>query len=133
MSKENLLTNELLTDVFQNELHDEYAEFVQLERRFDKFNIENQGVMRKGQTKLSENKDAEHRKRLANKLYRYLGQIEDSDLEETEENIKGIMARVKTQSERMSVNKDTSHSLKENKNCFTRKTYSIGMFSNGSI
>lgn len=120
MSKANHLTNQLLDDVFQNELHDEYADFKQLGRRFDEFNIEDQGVMRKGQTKLSENKDAELRKRLANKLYRYLGQIEDNELEDTEEKIKKVLSRMKEHSERVNANKQNKSGLKRNNNRFTK-------------
>ncbi|MGR8774172.1 MobP2 family relaxase [Leuconostoc citreum] len=116
MSKANHLTNQLLDDVFQNELHDEYADFKQLGRRFDEFNIEDQGVMRKGQTKLSENKDAELRKRLANKLYRYLGQIEDNELEDTEETIKKTLSRMKEHSDRVNSIKQNKSGLKRNNN-----------------
>ncbi|MCK8605705.1 relaxase MobL [Leuconostoc citreum] len=80
MSAANHLTNDLLNDVFAHELKSEYQDFKALGQRFDAFNIEDQGVMRKGQTKLSENKDAELRKRLANQLYRYLGEIDDNEL-----------------------------------------------------
>ncbi|WP_349550018.1 MobP2 family relaxase [Leuconostoc pseudomesenteroides] len=82
MAKANQLTNQLLNDVFANELKTEYQTFQQLGYKFDDFNIEDQGVMRKGQQKLSDNKDEALRRRLANQLYRYLGEIEPTSTED---------------------------------------------------
>ncbi|MCK8605762.1 relaxase MobL [Leuconostoc citreum] len=115
MSKANYLTNQLLDDFFQNKLHAEYSDFKQLGRKFDEFNVEDQGVMRKGQTKLSDNKDAELRKQLANKLYRYLGQIEDNELEDTDKKIKKVKSRMKERSERPNGNTQNKSSLKRNR------------------
>lgn len=78
MAKANQLTDRLLDDVFKNELKDQYQEFKKLGYQFDDFNIEDQGIMGKGQRKLSENKEEELRKRLANQLYRYLNEVEDT-------------------------------------------------------
>ncbi|WP_349535070.1 MobP2 family relaxase [Leuconostoc citreum] len=91
MSKANQLTNNLLDELFKNELGEEYQAFRDLGRQFDAFNIEDQGVMRKGQATLSENKDEELRKRLTNQLYRYFNQIEDTtitDIDDMLENVK---------------------------------------------
>ncbi|WP_349585233.1 hypothetical protein [Leuconostoc citreum] len=58
-------------------------------------NIEDQGVMHKGQLKLSENKDEELRRRLANKLYRHFNQIQDNDLETIGQNLVDIRPRMR--------------------------------------
>ncbi|WP_257975584.1 MobP2 family relaxase [Leuconostoc citreum] len=95
MAKANYLTNQLLNDMFQNEFKSEYDEFKQLGQQFDAFNIEDQGLMRKGQSKLSENKDEALRKRLANKLYRHFNQIQDNDLETIGQKLVGIRSRIR--------------------------------------
>ncbi|TOY71159.1 hypothetical protein DIS12_02855 [Leuconostoc citreum] len=64
-------------------------------QQFDAFNIEDQGLMRKGQSKLSENKDEALRKRLANKLYRHFNQIQDNDLETIGQKLVGIRSRIR--------------------------------------
>ncbi|MBA5937987.1 MobP2 family relaxase [Leuconostoc citreum] len=94
MAKANHLTNQLLNDMFQNEFKSEYDEFKQLAQQFDAFNIEDQGVMRKGQRKLSENKDEELRRRLANKLYRHFNEIHDNDLEIIDHKLIDIKSRI---------------------------------------
>ncbi|MCK8606205.1 hypothetical protein LNP18_08825 [Leuconostoc citreum] len=94
MAKANHLTNQLLNDMFQNEFKSEYDEFKQLSQQFDAFNIENQGVMREGQRKLSENKDEALRRRLANKLYRHFNQIQDNDLETIDHKLIDIRLRM---------------------------------------
>ncbi|MCP1275103.1 MobP2 family relaxase [Leuconostoc citreum] len=94
MAKANHLTNQLLNDMFQNEFKSEYDEFKQLSQQFDAFNIEDQGVMRKGQRKLSENKDQELRRRLVNKLYRLFNQIQDNDLETIDHKLIDIRSRM---------------------------------------
>jgi len=93
MAKANHLTNQLLNDMFQNEFKSEYDEFKQLGQQFDAFNIEDQGVMRKGQRKLSENKDEALRRRLANKLYRHFNQIQDNELETIDQKLIDIRSR----------------------------------------
>ncbi|MCP1275810.1 hypothetical protein [Leuconostoc citreum] len=80
--------------MFQNEFKSEYDEFKQLSQQFDAFNIEDQGVMREGQRKLSENKDEALRRRLANKLYRHFNQIQDNDLETIDHKVTDIRSRI---------------------------------------
>lgn len=94
MAKANHLTNQLLNDMFQNEFKSEYDEFKQLSQQFDAFNIEDQGVMREGQRKLSENKDEALRRRLANKLYRHFNQIQDNELEIIDQKLIDIRSRI---------------------------------------
>lgn len=94
MAKANHLTNQLLNDMFQNEFKSEYDEFKQLGQQFDAFNIEDQGLMRKGQRKLSENKDEALRRRLTNKLYRHFNQIQDNDLETIDQKLINIGSRM---------------------------------------
>ncbi|WP_243236204.1 MULTISPECIES: hypothetical protein [Leuconostoc] len=50
--------------------------------------------MHKGQRKLSENKDEELRRRLANKLYRHFNQIQDNELETIDRKLIGIRSRI---------------------------------------
>lgn len=91
MSKANYLTNRLLDKIFENELHDEYSDFQKLAYKFDEINIEDQGVMRKGQQLFSEKRDSDLRKRLANGLYRQFNEahtIDVSSLEEMLDNVK---------------------------------------------
>ena len=76
MAETNLLTNRLLDDLFAKELKPEYEGFKSLAQGYDAINIEDQGVMRKGPRKWSENKEDELRKRLANQLYKHLAKIE---------------------------------------------------------
>lgn len=95
MSKANHLTNRLLDKIFENELHDEYSDFQKLAYKFDEINIEDQGVMRKGQQLFSEKRDADLRKRLANGLYRQFNEahtIDVSSLEEMLDNVKNIIS-----------------------------------------
>ncbi|HCN55103.1 MAG TPA: hypothetical protein DIS64_01880 [Leuconostoc citreum] len=63
-------------------------------QQFDAFNIEDQGLMRKGQRKLSENKDEALRRRLTNKLYRHFNQIQDNDLETIDQKLINIGSRM---------------------------------------
>lgn len=91
MSKANQLTNRLLDKVFENDLHDEYLDFQKLAHKFDEFNIEDQGILRKGQQLFSEKRDTDLRKRLANGLYRQFNEantIEVSSLEEMLDRVK---------------------------------------------
>ncbi|MFR4248913.1 MAG: MobP2 family relaxase [Leuconostoc lactis] len=85
MSKANHLTNQLLDKIFKNELHGEYQEFQKLAQDFDKINIEDQGVLRKGQPLFSEKRDADLRKRLANGLYRQFNEAKIIDVSSLEE------------------------------------------------
>ncbi|WP_349626054.1 MobP2 family relaxase [Leuconostoc citreum] len=94
MAKANHLTNQLLNELFQTEFKAEYTAFKKLGQQFDAFNIEDQGVMHKGQRKLSENKDQELRRRLANKLYRHFNQIQDNDSETIDRKLIGIRSRM---------------------------------------
>ena len=85
MSKANHLTNRLLDKIFENELHDEYKEFQKLAHRFDEFNVEDQGILRKGQQLFSEKRDADLRKRLANGLYRQFNAANTIDVSSLDE------------------------------------------------
>ena len=85
MSKANHLTNRLLDKIFGNELHDEYSDFQKLAYKFDEINIEDQGVMRKGQQLFSEKRDADLRKRLANGLYRQFNEASTIDVSSLKE------------------------------------------------
>ncbi|MGR8823244.1 MobP2 family relaxase [Leuconostoc citreum] len=97
MSKANQLTNNLLDELFKNDLGQQYQEFKDLGRQFDDFNIEDQGVMRKGQATLSDNKDEELRKRLTNQLYRYFNQIEDTAMTDIGNMLESVKKRQKAQ------------------------------------
>ena len=90
MSKANHLTNRLLDKIFGNELHDEYSDFQKLAHKFDEINIEDQGVMRKGQQLFSEKRDADLRKRLANGLYRQFNAAHTIDVSSLEEMLDNV-------------------------------------------
>ncbi len=91
MSKANHLDNRLLDKIFENELHDEYSDFQKLAYKFDEINIEDQGVMRKGQQLFSEKRDADLRKRLVNGLYRQFNEANTIDVSSLE----GMLDHVK--------------------------------------
>lgn len=95
MAKANQLTNQLLDDLFAKELRPEYEGFKSLAQEYDAINIEDQGVMHKGQRKWSENKEDELRKRLANQLYKHLAQIEDTSLNDIDQQISELLSHVK--------------------------------------
>lgn len=125
MSKANQLTNSLLDELFKNDLGQQYQDFKDLGRQFDDFNIEDQGVMRKGQTTLSDNKDEELRKRLTNQLYRYFNQIEDTamtDIDSMLENLKQRQMAQKKWGESGKKKKAQSSGLKENMTSDVAKT-----------
>lgn len=107
MSKANHLTNNLLDNLFENDLKTEYQTFQKLGQQFDAFNIEDQGIMHKGQNTLSRNKDDELRKRLANQLYRYLNQVEDTSLDTIDQQLDKIKRN-------MDSNEQSKTGLKEN-------------------
>lgn len=90
MSKANSLTNNLLDQVFEDELQDEYTEFKQLTKQFDDINVEDKGVLRKGQQSFSEKKDADLRKRLANGLYRQLNDVNYGDIKPIEQMLNNV-------------------------------------------
>lgn len=90
MSKANHLTNRLLDKIFGNELHDEYSDFQKLAYKFDEINIEDQGVMRKGQQLFFEKRDADLRKRLANGLYRQFNASNTVDVSSLEKMLDSV-------------------------------------------
>lgn len=95
MAKANQLTNQLLDDLFEKELKLEYEGFKSLAQEYDVINIEDQGVMHKGQHKWSENKEDELRKRLANQLYKHLAQIEDTSINDIDQQMSELLSDVK--------------------------------------
>lgn len=95
MAKANQLTNQLLDDLFEKELKPEYEGFKSLAQEYDAINIEDQGMMRKGKRKWSENKEDELRKRLANQLYKHLAQIEDTSLNDIDQQMSELLSYVK--------------------------------------
>jgi|GEM_PF-1265491 len=95
MAKANQLTNQLLDDLFKKELKPEYEGFKSLAQEYDAINIEDQGVMHKGQLKWSENKDDELRKHLANQLYKHLARIEDTSLNDIDQQMSKLLSHVK--------------------------------------
>lgn len=95
MAKANQLTNQLLDDLFAKELKPEYGGFKSLAQEYDVINIEDQGVMHKRQRKWSENKEDELRKRLANQLYKHLAQIEDTSINDIDQQMSELLSNVK--------------------------------------
>lgn len=95
MAHANQLTNELLDTIFSKELKTEYSGFKSLTKQYDEINTKDKGVMHKGQRKWSENKDDELRKRLANQLYRHLGQIEDNSINDIDRQMTELLTHVK--------------------------------------
>ncbi|MCT8390199.1 MobP2 family relaxase [Leuconostoc mesenteroides] len=95
MAKANQLTNQLLDDLFKKELKPEYEGFKSLAQEYDAINIEDQGVMHKEQRKWSENKDDELRKHLANQLYKHLARIEDTSLNDIDQQMSKLLSHVK--------------------------------------
>ena len=95
MAKANLLTNDLIDKVLQNNEENAYNRFTSLAKKYDDINIEDQGVMRKGQRKWSENKEVELKKRLANQLYRHLNGIDEP--ETIDQQLAPIFERIKSQ------------------------------------
>ena len=77
--------------MFAEELKPEYEGFKSLAQEYDAINIEDQGVMHKGQLKWSENKEEELRKRLANQLYKHLAQIEDTSLNDIDQQMSELL------------------------------------------
>ncbi|QGN60008.1 MobP2 family relaxase [Leuconostoc citreum] len=95
MAKANLLTDQLLDDLFAKELKPEYEGFKSLAQEYDVINIEDQGVMHTGQHKWSENKEDELRKRLANQLYKHLAQIEETSINDIDQQMSELLSHVK--------------------------------------
>ncbi|MGO2317237.1 MAG: MobP2 family relaxase [Leuconostoc falkenbergense] len=95
MAKANQLTNQLLDDLFAKELKTEYEGFKSLAQGYDAINIEDHGMMHKGQRKWSENKEEGLRKRLANQLYKHLAQIEDISMNDIDQQMSELLRRVK--------------------------------------
>ncbi|CUW12957.1 FIG00773359: hypothetical protein [Leuconostoc inhae] len=105
MAKANQLTNQLLDDLFDKELKPEYEGFKSLAQEYDAINIEDQGLMHKGQRKWSENKEDELRKRLANQLYKHLAQIEDTSLNDIDQQMSELLSHVKQKNKGNNVDK----------------------------
>ncbi|MGR8809730.1 MobP2 family relaxase [Leuconostoc citreum] len=106
MAKANRLTNQLLDDLFAKELKPEYEGFKSLAQEYDAINIEDQGVMHKGQRKWSENKEDELRKRLANQLYKHLAQIEDTSLNDIDQQMSELLSQFKQREKSGNVDKN---------------------------
>ena len=116
MLKANQLTNQLLDDLFDKELKPEYEGFKSLAQEYDAMNIEDQGVMHKGQLKWSENKEEELRKRLANQLYKHLAQIEDTSINDIDQQISKLLSQVKQRDKSSNADKTKIASNPEEKN-----------------
>ena len=116
MAKANQLTNQLLDDLFDKELKPEYEGFKSLAQEYDAINIEDQGVMHKGQSKWSENKEDELRKRLANQLYKHLGQIEDTSLNDIDQQMSELRSHVKKRDQGGNVDRTKIASSPQGKN-----------------
>ncbi|MGR8861829.1 MobP2 family relaxase [Leuconostoc citreum] len=116
MAKANQLTNTLLETIFKNELKEEFSSFKSLAQEFDAINIEDQGVMQKGQRKWSENKEDELRKRLANQLYKHLEQIEDTSLRDIDKNLVELRRQFNKQNQQSKVNQSKQASSPKEKN-----------------
>lgn len=102
MGKANLLTSDLIDKVLQNKKENAYNRFISLAKKYDDINIEDQGVMRKGERKWSENKEAELKKRLANQLYRHLNDIDKP--ETIDQQLASIFERINTQNSHKKLN-----------------------------
>ncbi|WP_227005696.1 relaxase MobL [Leuconostoc citreum] len=116
MAKANQLTNTLLDAIFKNELKDEFSSFKSLAQEFDAINIEDQGVMHKGQRKWSENKEDELRKRLANQLYKHLKQLEDPSLRDIDKNLVELRKQFNKPNQQSKVNQSKQASSPKEKN-----------------
>ncbi|MCT4383582.1 hypothetical protein EFM34_10290 [Leuconostoc suionicum] len=79
-------------------------------QEYDAINIEDQGVMHKGQRKWSENKEEELRKRLANQLYKHLAQIEDTSLNDIDQQMSELLSHVKQRDKGRNADKTKSAS-----------------------
>lgn len=106
MAKANQLTNQLIDDLFAKELKTEYEGFKSLAQEYDAINIEDHGMIHKGQRKWSENKEEELRKRLANQLYKHLAQIEDTSLNDIDQQMSKLLSHVK-QRDKVNITKKT--------------------------
>ncbi|WP_273715769.1 MobP2 family relaxase [Leuconostoc mesenteroides] len=115
MAKANQLTNQLLDDLFKKELKPEYEGFKSLAQEYDAINIEDQGVMHKEQRKWSENKDDELRKHLANRLYKHLAQIEDTSLNDIDQQMSKLLSHVKQSDKGNNVDKTKNASSLQGK------------------
>lgn len=116
MAKVNQLTNKLLDDLFAKELKPEYEGFKSLAQEYDAINIEDQGVMHKGQRKWSENKEDELRKRLANQLYKHLSQIEDTSINDIDQQMSELLSNVKKRNKGGNTDKTKIASSPQEKN-----------------
>lgn len=116
MAKANQLTNQLLDDLFAKDLKPEYESFKSLAQEYDAINIEDQGVMHKGQRKWSENKEDELRKRLANQLYKHLAQIEDTSLNDIDQQMSELLSQVKKRNKGSNTGKTKIASSPQGKN-----------------
>ncbi|QEA58304.1 IS110 family transposase [Leuconostoc koreense] len=105
MAKANILTDQLLDDLFSKELKPEYQGFKSLAQEYDAINIEDQGVMHKGQRKWSENKEDELKKRLANQLYKHLAKIEDTSINDIDQQMSELLSHVKKRNKRINTDK----------------------------
>lgn len=116
MAKANLLTDQLLDELFSKELKAEYEGFKSLAQEYDAINIEDQGVMHKGQRKWSENKEDELKKRLANQLYKHLAQIEDTSINDIDQQMSELLSHVKKRDKGGNVDRNKIASSPQEKN-----------------
>jgi hypothetical protein len=73
-------------------------------------------VMHKGQRKWSENKEDELRKRLANQLYKHLAQIEDTSLNDIDQQMSELLSHVKKRDKGGNVDRTKIASSPQEKN-----------------
>ncbi|MEE8831327.1 MAG: MobP2 family relaxase [Leuconostoc gelidum] len=130
MAHANQLTNELLDTIFSKDLKTEYRGFKSLTKQYDEINIKDKGVMHKGQRKWSENKDNELRKRLANQLYRHLGQIEDISTLEIDTQMAESLKHVKQHEEDKPSKKTKKESSPQGKKLSQRQPENSAMSDN---
>ncbi|MFT9469566.1 MobP2 family relaxase [Leuconostoc pseudomesenteroides] len=120
MAKANQLTNQLLDDLFAKELKPEYEGFKSLAQEYDAINIEDKGVMHKGQRKWSENKEDELRNRLANQLYKHLAQVEDTSLNDIDLQMSELLSHVKKHEKVSKADKPKIASVPQRKNLVSK-------------
>ncbi|WP_349625721.1 MobP2 family relaxase [Leuconostoc citreum] len=120
MAQANQLTNQLLDNLFDKEFKPEYEGFKSLAQEYDVINIEDQGVMHKRQHKWSENKEDELRKRLANQLYKHLAQIEDTSINDIDQQMSELLNYVKKRNKNGNTDKTKVSSSPQGKNLVSK-------------
>lgn len=89
MSVANQKTNDFLNELFSNELKEPYEQYKQAAYAVDELQQAEKGELRQGQNTWSANKEAQLRKRFANKLYRAFNEAANkaSEPQGSEENV----------------------------------------------